>query len=125
MDGKLLTFAVIAGVLSGINLFMHKVAANRLEKTALNEILSVSFISQLLRNPFLYVVLAMGLLVLAVDLAFLSNEVPAIVGLNLIIVIGNVLFVVLSVLILGEKMDLRIATGIAFGIMAVVLLSRV
>jgi len=121
----LLTFAVIAGVLSGINLFMHKVAANRLEKTALNEILSVSFISQLLRNPFLYVVLAMGLLVLAVDLAFLSNEVPAIVGLNLIIVIGNVLFVVLSVLILGEKMDLRIATGIAFGIMAVVLLSRV
>jgi len=125
LDGKLLTFAVIAGVLSGINLFMHKVAANRLEKTALNEILSVSFISQLLRNPFLYVVLAMGLLVLAVDLAFLSNEVPAIVGLNLIIVIGNVLFVVLSVLILGEKMDLRIATGIAFGIMAVVLLSRV
>lgn len=125
MDGKLLMFAVIAGVLSGINLFMHKVAANRLEKTALNEILSVSFVSQLMRNPYLYVVLAMGLLVLAVDLAFLSNEVPAIVGLNLIIVIGNVLFVVLSVLILGEKMDLRIATGIAFGIIAVVLLSRV
>ena len=125
MDSKLFLFALIAGILSGINLFMHKVAANRLDRTGLDEILGISFLTQLASNPYVYVVLMMGLLVLAVDLAFLSNEVPAIVGLNLIIIIGNVLFVVLSVLLLGEKLDLRIATGIAFGVIAVLLLSRV
>ena len=125
MDGKLLLFAVIAGILSGINLFMHKVAANRLDRTALGEILRISFLTQLAGNPYVYVVLIMGLLVLSVDLAFLSNEVPAIVGLNLVIVIGNVLFVALSVLLLGEKLDLRIAAGIAFAILAVVLLAKV
>ncbi len=124
MDNRLLVFALVAGILSGVNLFMHKVAANRLEKTSLEEVLRIPYIVQLVRNPYVYLVLFMGLLVLAVDLAFLSNEIPAIVGLNLVIVFANVLFVVLSIVILGEKLNLRIAAGIAFGIVAMLLLSR-
>ncbi len=124
MDNKLLAFAVIAGILSGVNLFLHKVAANRLEETSLGEVLRPQFLTQLLRNPYVYLVLVMGLLVLALDLAFLSNRVPGIVGLNFIIVLGNVLFALLSIAILGEKIDLRIGAGIGFGILALILLSR-
>ena len=124
MDNRLIVFALVAGVLSGINLFMHKVAADRLERTSLGEVLRLPYLFRLARNPYVYVVLVMGLMVLAVDLAFLSNEVPAIVGLNFIIVLGNVLFAALCVLLLGEKLDLRIAAGIGFGIVALVLLSR-
>ena len=124
MDNRLLAFAVIAGVLSGVNLFLHKVAANRLEETSLGQVLRLQFLVELARNPYVYVVLAMGLMVLALDLAFLSNKVPGIVGLNFILVLGNVLFAALCVLILGEKIDLRIGAGIGFGILALVLLSR-
>ena len=124
MDNRLLAFAVIAGVLSGVNLFLHKVAANRLEETSLGQVLRLQFLVELARNPYVYVVLAMGLMVLALDLAFLSNKVPGIVGLNFILVLGNVLFAALCVLVLGEKIDLRIGAGIGFGILALVLLSR-
>lgn len=124
MDSKLLVFAILAGTLSGVNLFLHKVAADKLDETSLSAILSPSYVLSLARNPYVYVVLAMGLVVLAVDLAFLSNEVPAIVGLNMVIVLGNVLFAALCILLLGEKIDLRIAAGIGFGIVSLVLLSR-
>ena len=118
-------FAILAGTLSGVNLFLHKVAADRLDETSLSAILSPSYVLSLARNPYVYVVLAMGLVVLAVDLAFLSNEVPAIVGLNMVIVLGNVLFAALCILLLGEKIDLRIAAGIGFGLVSLVLLSRI
>ncbi len=125
MDSRLLVFAILAGTLSGVNLFLHKVAADRLDETSLSAILSPSYVLSLARNPYVYVVLAMGLVVLAVDLAFLSNEVPAIVGLNMVIVLGNVLFAALCILLLGEKIDLRIAAGIGFGLVSLVLLSRI
>ncbi len=124
MDSRLLVFALVAGILSGINLFLHKVAASRLERTGLAEVLKTSYVLSLARNPYVYLVLAMGLLVLALDLAFLSNEVPAVVGLNLVIIVGNVLFATLCVAVLREKVDLRIGAGILLGILAVVLLSR-
>jgi hypothetical protein len=125
LDSKLLVFAILAGTLSGVNLFLHKVAADKLDETSLSAILSPSYVLSLARNPYVYVVLAMGLVVLAVDLAFLSNEVPAIVGLNMVIVLGNVLFAALCILLLGEKIDLRIAAGIGFGLVSLVLLSRI
>jgi len=125
LDSRLLVFAILAGTLSGVNLFLHKVAADRLDETSLSAILSPSYVLSLARNPYVYVVLAMGLVVLAVDLAFLSNEVPAIVGLNMVIVLGNVLFAALCILLLGEKIDLRIAAGIGFGLVSLVLLSRI
>jgi hypothetical protein len=124
LDSRLLAFGIVAGILSGVNLFLHKVAANRLEETSLGEVLRPQFLMQLLRNPYVYVVLIMGLLVLALDLAFLSNRLPGIVGLNFIIVLGNVLFAFLSVVVLGEKVDLRIGAGISFGILALILLSK-
>lgn len=124
MESKLLVFAIIAGLLAGVNLFFHKVAADKLERTGLGEILKTSYLISLAKNPYVYVVLALGLLVLAVDLAFLSNEVQAIVGLNMVIVFGNVLFAVLCVGLLGEKVDLRIGAGIGFGVLALILLSR-
>ncbi len=125
MQGKILLFAIVAGVLSGLNLFFHKVAADKLDETSLSQVLSPSFLFSLARNPYVYLVLLMGLVVLAVDLAFLSNDVPAVLGLNLVIVLGNVLFAVLCVVLLGEEVDLRIAAGIGCGILALILLSRV
>jgi len=115
---------VVAGVISGINLFMHKVAANRLTRTGLAGVLTPSYILSLAMNPYVYVVVALGFLVLAVDLAFLSNDVPAILGLNFIIVLGNVLFAVLCVLLLGEKVDARVMAGVGLGIVALILLAR-
>jgi hypothetical protein len=125
LQRSLLIFAIVAGLLSGLNLFMHKIAASHLEKTELGGVFRIPYLVSLARNPYVYVVLAMGLLVLAIDLAFLSNEVEAIVGLNLVIVIGNVLFAVLCVAVLRERMDLRVAAGIGFGVLAMILLSRV
>jgi len=124
LDTKLVVFAVVAGLLSGANLFLHKVAASRLERTGLVDVLSTSYLGSLARNPYVYVVLVMGLVVLALDLALLSNEVPAIVGLNLVIVLGNVVFAALCVVLLGERLNFQVAAGIAFGIVAVLLLSR-
>ena len=124
MDNRLVVFAVVAGILSGVNLFMHKVAANRLEPTGLGDVPRLDYVLRLARNPYVYVILFMGLLVLALDLAFLSNEVPAIVGLNFVIVLGNVLFAALAIFLLGEELNLRVAAGIGFGIVALLLLSR-
>lgn len=124
MDNRLLLFAAVAGTISGVNLFMHKVAANRLTRTGLAGVLTPSYILSLARNPYVYVVVALGFLVLAVDLAFLSNDVAAIQGLNFIIVLGNVIFAVLCVLLLGESADARIVVGVGLGIVALVLLGR-
>lgn len=124
METRLVVFAIVAGLLSGANLFLHKVAASRLERTGLGGVFSTPYLSSLLRNPYVYIVVVMGVLVLALDLALLSNEVPAIVGLNLVIVLGNVVFAALCVLLLGEKLNFQVAAGIAFGVLAVLLLSR-
>ena len=123
MDKRLIAFAILAGLLSGVNLFLHKVAASRLEETDLAGVVRPSYIISLASNPYVYIILAMGLLVLAMDLAFLSHDVPAIVGLNFIIILGNVVFAALCVALLKEKVTPRIFLGISFGILALLLLS--
>ncbi len=123
MEKRLIAFAILAGLLSGVNLFLHKVAANRLEETDLAGVVRPSYIISLASNPYVYIILAMGLLVLAMDLAFLSHDVPAIVGLNFIIILGNVVFAALCVALLKEKVTPRIFLGISFGILALLLLS--
>ena len=123
MEKRLIAFAILAGLLSGVNLFLHKVAANRLEETDLAGVVRPSYIISLASNPYVYIILAMGLLVLAMDLAFLSHDVSAIVGLNFIIILGNVVFAALCVALLKEKVTPRIFLGISFGILALLLLS--
>jgi len=123
LEKRLIAFAILAGLLSGVNLFLHKVAANRLEETDLAGVVRPSYIISLASNPYVYIILAMGLLVLAMDLAFLSHDVPAIVGLNFIIILGNVVFAALCVALLKEKVTPRIFLGISFGILALLLLS--
>ncbi len=123
MENRLIVFAILAGLLSGFNLFLHKVAASRLQQTDLTGIVQPSFVLSVMSNPYVYVILAMGLVVMAMDLAFLSNNVPAVVGLNFIIVLGNVVFAALCVALLRERVTLRTFLGISLGVVALLLLS--
>jgi len=52
LETRILLFAIAAGLLSGANLFLHKVAASRLERTDLPGFFEGSYIASLARNPY-------------------------------------------------------------------------